>query len=188
MVFLYCCERQVPVNRPSDDGDVVLDVRAQPEILLNFTSALTKIGFESAGDSPDGHQHRWVRGGSHIDVLIPRHLGQRADKRTGGLRRYDDFDARRPAGARPFGGGRYRVHRRAGAYLPTFVDRGTRCKGGGVQRPGPRQASPRHRLRCSRIDDRGLRSNRGTVANARPELPRADDRGPRQEPNAMGGY
>jgi hypothetical protein len=83
MVFLYCCERQVPVNRPSDDGDVVLDVRAQPEILLNFTSALTKIGFESAGVSPDGHQHRWVRGGSQIDVLIPRHLGQRADKRTG---------------------------------------------------------------------------------------------------------
>lgn len=83
MVFLYCCEREVAVNRPTDDGDVVLDVRARPEILRTFTAAMKDIGFDSAGVSPEGHQHRWVRGEAQIDVLIPSGLGERAAKRRG---------------------------------------------------------------------------------------------------------
>ena len=83
MVFLYCCEREVAVNRPTDDGDVVLDVRAEPAILHAFTAALKDIGFDSAGVSPEGHQHRWVRGEAQIDVLIPTGLGERAAKRHG---------------------------------------------------------------------------------------------------------
>jgi hypothetical protein len=83
MVFLYCCEREVAVNRPTDDGDVALDVRARPEILHDFTAALKDVGFDSAGVSPEGHQHRWVRGEAQIDVLIPTRLGKRAAKRSG---------------------------------------------------------------------------------------------------------
>lgn len=83
MVFLYCCEREVAVNRPTDDGDVVLDVRDRPGILLAFTAALKDVGFESAGASPEGHQHRWVRDEAQIDVLIPTQLGERAAKREG---------------------------------------------------------------------------------------------------------
>lgn len=83
MVFLYCCEREVAVNRPTDDSDVVLDVRARPDILHDFTAALMGIGFDSAGVSPEGHQHRWVRGEAQVDVLIPTGLGERAAKRKG---------------------------------------------------------------------------------------------------------
>jgi hypothetical protein len=83
MVFLYCSERGVSPGRPTDDGDVVLDVRARPNILHEFTSALTKVGFSSAGVSPEGHQHRWVRDEAKIDVLVPRGLGERASARKG---------------------------------------------------------------------------------------------------------
>ena len=31
----------------------------------------------------EGHQHRWQRGAAQIDVLIPRHLGERAAGRRG---------------------------------------------------------------------------------------------------------
>ena len=42
-----------------------------------------KLGFESAGESLEGYQHRWERGEALVDVLIPRHLGERAEKRRG---------------------------------------------------------------------------------------------------------
>ncbi|MGC8513892.1 MAG: hypothetical protein ACP5P1_12795 [Acidimicrobiales bacterium] len=56
-------------------GDVILDVRAQPSVLCDFTGALAAVGFTSAGVSPEGHRHRWVRDKPSIDVLIPRGLG-----------------------------------------------------------------------------------------------------------------
>jgi hypothetical protein len=83
MVFLYCLERGVSPGRPTDDGDVVLDVRARPNILHEFTSALLTVGFSSAGVSPEGHQHRWVKDEAKIDVLVPRGLGERALARKG---------------------------------------------------------------------------------------------------------
>ena len=61
MVHLYCQERGLSPSRPTNDGDVVLDVRAQPNVLRDFTQALAAVGFTSAGVSPEGHQHRWVR-------------------------------------------------------------------------------------------------------------------------------
>jgi hypothetical protein len=61
MVHLYCQERGFSPSRPTNDGDVVLEVRAQPNVLSDFTGALTVVGFTSAGVSPEGHQHRWVR-------------------------------------------------------------------------------------------------------------------------------
>jgi hypothetical protein len=50
---------------------VVLDVRAHPHVLRDFTAALVSIGFTTAGETPEGHQHRWVRDLASIDILIP---------------------------------------------------------------------------------------------------------------------
>lgn len=83
MVHLWCVERGTAPNRPTDDGDAVLDVRAQPTILHQVTAALVSIGFESAGETPAGHQHRWVRGDATLDLLIPENIGERAASRRG---------------------------------------------------------------------------------------------------------
>lgn len=83
MVHLYCQERGFSPSRPTNDGDVVLDVRARPNVLYDFTRSLAAVGFTSAGASPEGHQHRWVRDRASIDVLIPQNLGRVADTRTG---------------------------------------------------------------------------------------------------------
>ncbi|TFD20837.1 hypothetical protein [Cryobacterium sp. TMT2-23] len=83
MVHLWCVERDTTPNRPTDDADAVLDVRAQPTILHQVTKALVDIGFESAGESPEGHQHRWTRGDATIDVLIAEHVGEKAAARRG---------------------------------------------------------------------------------------------------------
>jgi len=83
MVQLHCIERGEAPVRPTDDVDTVLDVRAEPGVLHTFTSALADVGFVSAGESWQGHQHRWRRGEGAIDVLIPRHLGERAAGRRG---------------------------------------------------------------------------------------------------------
>lgn len=109
MVHLYCQERGSSPSRPTNDGDVVLDVRAQPNVLRDFTGALAALGFTSAGVSPEGHQHRWVRDRASIDLLIPQGLGRAAGSRTGitggvpshhwchGLRTYLRRLPRRPA-------------------------------------------------------------------------------------------
>jgi hypothetical protein len=82
MVHLLCVERAFTPVRPTDDGDVVLDVRAHPHVLRDFTQALVEAGFASAGETLEGHQHRWVRDRASIDVLIPQGVG-RAASRTG---------------------------------------------------------------------------------------------------------
>lgn len=82
MVHLHCAERGgVPV-RATDDADAVVDVRAQPDILLTFTAALTELGF-SADTAGNGVQHRWKRDQAQIDVLIPEGAGERAQSRGG---------------------------------------------------------------------------------------------------------
>jgi hypothetical protein len=83
MVQLHCIERGVAPTRPTDDVDAVLDVRAEPGVLRTFTAALADVGFVSAGESWQGHQHRWRRGAGQIDVLIPRNLGEKAAGRRG---------------------------------------------------------------------------------------------------------
>jgi len=83
MVHLHCAERRAAPSRPTDDVDAVLDVRAEPHVLLGFTTALTELGFEPAGETWTGHQHRWERGDATVDILIPRHLGEVAANRKG---------------------------------------------------------------------------------------------------------
>lgn len=82
-VYLHAIEREAPLVRPTKDADMALDIRAHPTMLRDFTAMLVKLGFESAGESLEGHQHRWLRGKAVVDVLIPRHLGERADGRRG---------------------------------------------------------------------------------------------------------
>jgi len=83
MVHLHCAERDAAPSRPTDDLDTVLDVRAEPNALLTFTTALSEMGFAPEGETWNGHHHRWVRGAAAIDVLIPRNLGARAARRKG---------------------------------------------------------------------------------------------------------
>lgn len=48
-----------------------------------FTGALTGLGFTSGGVSGEGLEHRWVRGGASIDVLLPDGIGERTSLRPG---------------------------------------------------------------------------------------------------------
>lgn len=81
MVQLWCWERGAEPIRPTDDGDAVLDIRARPRIMKEFTRALVDIGFEPDGESWQGHQHRWTDGVGQIDILLPEGIGARADRK-----------------------------------------------------------------------------------------------------------
>ena len=82
-VYLHAIERGAAIVRPTTDADTGLDLRARPHILRDFTATLVDMGFASAGQSPEGHEHRWVRGSAIIDVLIPRGTGERSSSRPG---------------------------------------------------------------------------------------------------------
>ncbi|MET4539343.1 hypothetical protein ABIE37_001115 [Arthrobacter bambusae] len=82
-VFMHAVERGAPHVRPTKYADMALDIRAYPTMLHDFTELLVALGLESAGESLEGYQHRWKRGEALVDVLIPRHLGERAEKRRG---------------------------------------------------------------------------------------------------------
>ena len=82
-VYLHAIERGAPFVRPTKDADIALDIRAYPTMLHDFTALLVELNFKSVGESLEGHQHRWLRGQATVDVLIPRHLGERADGRRG---------------------------------------------------------------------------------------------------------
>jgi len=82
LVHLHCAERDHHPERPADDVDTVVDVRAAATMLDRFTRALRDLGFgpETSGD---GLQHRWRRGSAQIDVLLPDGVGERAAARHG---------------------------------------------------------------------------------------------------------
>ena len=81
MVQLWCWERGSEPNRPTDDGDAVLDIRARPRIMKEFTKALVDSGFEPDHATWKGHQHRWTDGVGQIDILLPQGIGERADRK-----------------------------------------------------------------------------------------------------------
>lgn len=82
LVHLHCAERNHHPERPTNDVDTVVNVRANPNMLAVFTQALYDLGFVSA-TSGEGLQHRWRRGDAQIDVLLPDGIGERAAGRTG---------------------------------------------------------------------------------------------------------
>jgi hypothetical protein len=83
MVYLICRERSFAPVRLTNDSDLALDVRAHPNVLHDLTAALVSVGFVPAGESPEGHQHRWVRDLASIDLLIPQDVGGAAASRRG---------------------------------------------------------------------------------------------------------
>jgi hypothetical protein len=76
MVHLHCAERDTFPVRPTDDADALLDAKAHPSILQDFTAGLVQAGFEPL-TSGEGYQHRWRKGDAQIDVLISNKLGER---------------------------------------------------------------------------------------------------------------
>lgn len=83
MVHLHCAERGFSPRRPTPDVDTVLDVQANPQILLSFTQALLDLNFSPAGVTGSDKQHRFVRGEASVDVLIPRGVGERLPRHRG---------------------------------------------------------------------------------------------------------
>lgn len=78
MVFLHEVERGVLDVRPTDDVDVVVDVRVEPSGLALTHNVLDAAGFARDPPDPDGVAHRYRRQGAVFDVLAPDNLGPRA--------------------------------------------------------------------------------------------------------------
>jgi hypothetical protein len=83
MVHLFCAERGATPHRTTTDGDTVVDIRADRQMLERFTQELRRLGFTSVGVSAEGHEHRWRNGDAIIDVLIAHSLGDRSQTVTG---------------------------------------------------------------------------------------------------------
>ena len=59
MVFLHEVERSTTDVRPTDDVDVVVDLRAEPAGLDRIHSTLTNAGFGQDFPGPEGTAHRY---------------------------------------------------------------------------------------------------------------------------------
>jgi hypothetical protein len=86
MVLLHALEHgQVPPE-PSQDGDVVADLRADHGALAQVVRQLETLGFALESISTDGLAHRYARNAHPrsvlLDVLAPDGLGARADLTT----------------------------------------------------------------------------------------------------------
>lgn len=86
MVFLHEVERGATDTRPTDDIDVVIDLRVEPTGFERVHAALVDASFDQSMPSPDGIAHRYRRAGATIDVLAPDNLGKRARSALGGGR------------------------------------------------------------------------------------------------------
>jgi hypothetical protein len=85
MVALYGVEHGRTGIRPTADGDVLVDTRAEPSALRRMSNFLIANNLDP-DPAPDGILHRF-KGTIHadeivIDVLAPDHLGLRADLTT----------------------------------------------------------------------------------------------------------
>lgn len=78
MVLMHEVERGAGAVRPTDDVDVVLDLRVEPSGLTRVHAALGAAGFVQDAPGPEGVAHRFRRSSAIIDVLAPDHLGRRA--------------------------------------------------------------------------------------------------------------
>ena len=78
MVFLHEVERESTDTRPTNDIDLVVDLRIDPAALEHTHTVLAGAGFSQDLPSPEGVAHRYRRGGATIDILAPDHMGTRA--------------------------------------------------------------------------------------------------------------
>jgi len=83
MVFMHEVERRAVDVRPTDDVDVVVNLRAEPAGLARIHDVLVGADFSQDSPSPDGAAHRYRRGGAVIDVLAPDNVGERAQLKIG---------------------------------------------------------------------------------------------------------
>lgn len=130
MMHLLAAESGTVLLRPTDDVDVVVDVRTRPggtEWLANW---LTDRGFELEGISADGIGHRLVRpadpgpGRVAFDVLAPEGLGRRTPVFT-----------RRPARTVQTPGSRQAFDRSEVVQVTVHGSRGGEERSGLVRRP-----------------------------------------------------
>ena len=78
MVFLHEVERESTDVRPTNDIDLVVDLRVEPTVLGHTHNVLAQAGFSQDLPSAEGVAHRYRRGGATIDILAPDHMGARA--------------------------------------------------------------------------------------------------------------
>lgn len=83
MVFLHEVERRSTDIRPTDDVDVVVNLRAEPAGLARVHEALIGADFMQDAPGPDGAAHRYRRGDAVFDVLAPDNVGERAQLSLG---------------------------------------------------------------------------------------------------------
>ena len=83
MVFLHEVERNATDVRPTDDIDVVVDLRAEPAGLARIHLELISASFDQDSPGPEGTAHRYRRMGAVIDVLAPDNVGERAQLKLG---------------------------------------------------------------------------------------------------------
>ena len=83
MVFLHEVERRSTDMRPTDDVDVVVNLRAEPAGLARVHEAVLGAEFSQDPPSTDGAAHRYRRGGAVFDVLAPDNVGERAQLSLG---------------------------------------------------------------------------------------------------------
>jgi hypothetical protein len=88
LIWLLALESGTEPPRTTDDVDVLVDVRAQPDGIARLCRWLESVGFRVDGMSPDKVAHRFVRvanpgpGLVKVDVLAPDGLGPRAQLTT----------------------------------------------------------------------------------------------------------
>jgi len=83
MVHLLAWERGEKNSRATTDVDTILDIKSDPEALLKVTRQLMAMGFQPVNSTGSKHQISWIKGDAHIDVMIARGAGIRAESRVG---------------------------------------------------------------------------------------------------------
>ncbi len=83
MTLLHCLEHGIDGARPTDDGDVVVDVWTRRDAVRSTGHWLIAVHGFALAETHDGFAYRYTRGGASIDLLIPEGLDrQRTPPRT----------------------------------------------------------------------------------------------------------
>jgi hypothetical protein len=81
MVVILEAEHGRPVGRATIDVDALLDVRVVSTAARDAATLLRVVGFEPE-QIGERLAYRFRRGSGIVDILVPDHLGDRADLRT----------------------------------------------------------------------------------------------------------